>query len=79
MTVLREKYASKTVLANKVYQDYINFRDHVHMNATKWDSLGSFCKVICIDIKISLIDKSFLKRWDEMRWGGRMGMYKVNK
>ena len=45
MTVLREKYGNRTVLANKVYQDYINFRDHIHMNATKWDSLSSFCKV----------------------------------
>jgi DNA/RNA-binding protein KIN17 len=32
------------VLANKVYQEYIAFKEHIHMNATKWNSLSEFCK-----------------------------------
>ena len=38
---LRRK-GGRTVNANHVYTAYIADREHVHMNATKWDSLSSF-------------------------------------
>ena len=30
--------------ANNVYQEYINDRDHVHMNSTQWETLTEFVK-----------------------------------
>ncbi|CAO3657216.1 unnamed protein product [Mucor hiemalis] len=32
------------VFANKVYQEYIAHKEHIHMNATRWNSLTEFCK-----------------------------------
>jgi len=32
------------VPANKIYQDYISYRDHLHMNATQWETLTDFVK-----------------------------------
>ncbi|KAG1445726.1 hypothetical protein G6F56_009814 [Rhizopus delemar] len=39
-------HGTKRVLANSVYMDYIAQKDHVHMNATKWNSLSEFCKAM---------------------------------
>ena len=47
MTLLRISHGSKSVDANKFYQEYIsNDRDHVHMNSTKWSSLTLFVKYL---------------------------------
>jgi DNA/RNA-binding protein KIN17 len=32
-----------TVLANKVYQEYIADKNHIRMNSTNWTSLTGFC------------------------------------
>lgn len=42
--LLKRQFGTKRVPANRVYQDYIADRDHIHMNATKWLSLTSFVK-----------------------------------
>ncbi|KAG1462514.1 hypothetical protein G6F46_004823 [Rhizopus delemar] len=42
--LLSRSHGTKRVLANRVYMDYIAQRDHVHMNATKWNTLSEFCK-----------------------------------
>ncbi|GAN06518.1 zinc finger protein rts2 [Mucor ambiguus] len=42
--ILSRRHGTKRVLANKVYQEYIAFKEHIHMNATKWNSLSEFCK-----------------------------------
>ncbi|KAG0739341.1 hypothetical protein G6F22_009465 [Rhizopus arrhizus] len=42
--LLSRGHGTKRVLANRVYMDYIAQRDHIHMNATKWNSLSEFCK-----------------------------------
>lgn len=44
LEILRRQYGTKRVLANRVYQDYIADRHHLHMNATKWLSLTGFVK-----------------------------------
>jgi len=42
--ILRRQYPEKRVHANVVYQQYINDRDHIHMNSTCWVTLTSFVK-----------------------------------
>lgn len=34
---------TKRVLANRVYQEYIGDKHHIHMNATIWTNLTAFC------------------------------------
>lgn len=47
VTLLRVSHGSKSVDANKFYQEYIaNDRDHVHMNSTKWSTLTLFVKFL---------------------------------
>lgn len=44
LEILRRQYGTKRVLANRVYQEYISDRNHLHMNATRWLSLTGFVK-----------------------------------
>lgn len=41
-SLIKTRYRSKRVKANKVYQEYISDRNHLHMNATTWSSLAEF-------------------------------------
>ncbi|XP_074649981.1 DNA/RNA-binding protein KIN17-like [Tubulanus polymorphus] len=40
--LLKRRFGTKRVNANQVYQEYISYREHVHMNATKWLTLTEF-------------------------------------
>ncbi|CAH2062153.1 unnamed protein product, partial [Iphiclides podalirius] len=44
LELLSRQFGTKRVNANKVYQDYISNRDHLHMNATQWETLTDFVK-----------------------------------
>ncbi|XKL61400.1 hypothetical protein PGB90_008457 [Kerria lacca] len=44
LDLLKRQFGTKRVLANKVYQEYINDRQHTHMNATQWETLTEFVK-----------------------------------
>ncbi|MCO5599841.1 hypothetical protein L7F22_053948 [Adiantum nelumboides] len=44
MSLLSRRFGTARVNANKVYQEYIQERHHLHMNATKWVSLSEFVK-----------------------------------
>ncbi|KAL1518278.1 hypothetical protein ABEB36_001922 [Hypothenemus hampei] len=44
ISILRRQFGSKRVSANRVYQEYISDRDHVHMNGTRWVTLTGFVK-----------------------------------
>ncbi|KAM3955295.1 kin17 DNA and RNA binding protein [Aphomia sociella] len=44
LELLKRQFGTKRVNANKVYQDYISNRDHLHMNATMWETLTEFVK-----------------------------------
>jgi DNA/RNA-binding protein KIN17 len=46
MTLLRTRHMTNRVQANKVYNEYIQDKDHVHMNATRWVTLGGFVATI---------------------------------
>lgn len=42
MDILRRQFGTKRIKANKVYQQVIAQKDHVHMNATRWHTLTGF-------------------------------------
>lgn len=44
LTILRRQFGTKRVNANKVYQEYISDKDHVHMNGTRWVTLTGFVR-----------------------------------
>lgn len=46
LQILRRQFGTKRVAANKVYQEYISDRHHLHMNSTKWHSLSEFVKYL---------------------------------
>ncbi|GBE83260.1 domain of Kin17 curved DNA-binding protein-domain-containing protein [Sparassis latifolia] len=42
--LLSRRFGTKRVKANNVYQEYIQDRSHLHMNATRWVTLTEFVK-----------------------------------
>ncbi|KAI3651090.1 hypothetical protein MP228_004571 [Amoeboaphelidium protococcarum] len=42
VSLLSRRYGTTRVWANKVYQEYISDRNHLHMNATCWSTLSGF-------------------------------------
>ncbi|CAE6490219.1 unnamed protein product [Rhizoctonia solani] len=44
VTLLSRRFGTKRVRANQVYQEYIQDKHHLHMNATRWVTLAGFCK-----------------------------------
>ncbi|NXO92431.1 KIN17 protein, partial [Certhia brachydactyla] len=44
LELLRRRFGTKRVHNNIVYNEYISHRDHVHMNATRWETLTDFTK-----------------------------------
>lgn len=44
LELLRRQFGTKRVHANRVYQDYISDRNHLHMNSTQWETLTEFVK-----------------------------------
>ncbi|XP_063925771.1 DNA/RNA-binding protein KIN17 [Zophobas morio] len=44
LQILRRQFGTKRVNANRVYQEYISDRNHLHMNATRWVTLTGFVK-----------------------------------
>ncbi|TPX36509.1 hypothetical protein SmJEL517_g01353 [Synchytrium microbalum] len=46
LKLLSRRYNSRRVHANLVYQEYISDREHLHMNATRWNSLGAFVQYL---------------------------------
>ncbi|KDN41743.1 hypothetical protein RSAG8_07274, partial [Rhizoctonia solani AG-8 WAC10335] len=44
VTLLSRRFGTKRVRANQVYQEFIQDKNHLHMNATRWVTLTEFCK-----------------------------------
>ncbi|KAH7337069.1 domain of Kin17 curved DNA-binding protein-domain-containing protein [Rhizoctonia solani] len=44
VTLLSRRFGTKRVRANQVYQEFIQDKHHLHMNATRWVTLTEFCK-----------------------------------
>lgn len=43
---LRRRHGTKRMRATHVYNEYIQDKMHVHMNATQWETLGSFVQYL---------------------------------
>ncbi|KAJ3066086.1 hypothetical protein HDU98_010594, partial [Podochytrium sp. JEL0797] len=52
--VLSLSHGTKRVNANVVYQEYIADRNHIHMNATCWNSLAGFVRTLADEGTITL-------------------------
>ncbi|XP_039225451.1 DNA/RNA-binding protein KIN17 [Crotalus tigris] len=44
LELLRRRFGTKRVHNNIVYNEYISHREHIHMNATQWETLTDFTK-----------------------------------
>lgn len=44
LDILRRQFGTKRVSANRVYQEYISDRNHLHMNSTRWVTLTGYVK-----------------------------------
>lgn len=44
LDTLSHRHGTKRVSANRVYQEYIGDKHHIHMNSTCWSSLTGLCK-----------------------------------
>uniref|UniRef100_A0A1I8NZB3 DNA/RNA-binding protein Kin17 WH-like domain-containing protein n=1 Tax=Stomoxys calcitrans TaxID=35570 RepID=A0A1I8NZB3_STOCA len=44
MELLRRRFGTKRTNANKIYQEYIADKNHIHMNATRWLTLSDYVK-----------------------------------
>ncbi len=42
--LLKRRFNTKRVHINIVYQEYISWREHTHMNSTQWETLTDFAK-----------------------------------
>ncbi|CAF88923.1 unnamed protein product, partial [Tetraodon nigroviridis] len=44
LELLRRRFGTKRVHNNIIYNEYISDRQHIHMNATRWETLTDFTK-----------------------------------
>ncbi|XP_039554202.1 DNA/RNA-binding protein KIN17-like [Passer montanus] len=44
LELLRRRFGTRRVHNNIVYNEYISHREHIHMNATQWETLTDFTK-----------------------------------
>ncbi|XP_033370573.1 DNA/RNA-binding protein KIN17-like [Parus major] len=44
LELLRRRFGTKRVHNNILYNEYISHREHIHMNATRWETLTDFTK-----------------------------------
>ncbi|KAJ3205171.1 DNA/RNA-binding protein kin17 [Entophlyctis luteolus] len=54
MKILSLSHGTKRVHANVVYQEYIQDKNHIHMNATCWNSLNGFVRTLASQGRIIL-------------------------
>lgn len=54
LTHLRVNHGEKPITANKVYNEFIQDRDHIHMNATQFTSLNKFIQHLSKEGKIRI-------------------------
>lgn len=57
LSQLRMSHGEKRVNANRFYNEYIQNKEHVHMNATQWASLSAFVKHLA-DKKICKVEET---------------------
>ena len=65
VTLLKSRHNTQRVRANAVYNEYIQDKDHVHMNATRWVTLTGFIMTLgkAGTVKVDEDDKGFWISW----------------
>ncbi|RSH93142.1 hypothetical protein EHS25_007495 [Saitozyma podzolica] len=69
VTLLRTRHQTNRVQANKVYNEYIQDKHHVHMNATRWVTLSGFVQTLgkAGTVKVEEDDKGIWITWIDNR------------
>lgn len=62
MSILSHRHSSAKIDANKVYNEYIQDKSHIHMNATIWTSLGEFVKYLGRNSYVTVFETE--RGWD---------------
>ena len=59
------RFGTKRVFANRVYQEFIQDKNHLHMNATRWVTLTEFVKHLgrCGIARVDETDKGWFLAW----------------
>ncbi|KAL0062328.1 hypothetical protein AAF712_010812 [Marasmius tenuissimus] len=65
VSLLSRRFGTKRVFANRVYQEYIADKGHLHMNATRWVTLTEFIKHLGRTgvAKVDETDKGWFIAW----------------
>lgn len=65
LVLLSRRWGTKRVRANQVYQEYIQDKDHLHMNSTRWVSLTEFIKYLgrAGIVHVDETEKGFFISW----------------
>lgn len=58
MHLMETRYRSQRVLANIVYRDVISDRNHIHMNATVWETLSQFVSYLEKSKKVRVVERT---------------------
>ena len=79
--LLSRRFGTKRVHANVVYQEYIGFKEHIHMNSTRWHTLTGFVKwlgkqSICV---VDETEKGWFIQWIDRNWETIQKQEAVNK
>jgi hypothetical protein len=64
LETLRRRHGTQRMNANNVYQEVIQDKHHIHMNSTKWASLGDFVQYL--GKKVSDIMSPVSTRWQDV-------------
>jgi len=69
MRLLSHRYSSKFVNANHVYNEYIQDKNHVHMNATRWSSLAGFVQTMAREglLEAQETEGGWMVKWVDRR------------
>ncbi|KAJ3283034.1 hypothetical protein HDU76_008541 [Blyttiomyces sp. JEL0837] len=65
LKILSRSHGTKRTHVNVVYQEYISDRNHIHMNATRWNSLSEFAKAMAREglVEVDETEKGVFVRW----------------
>jgi DNA/RNA-binding protein KIN17 len=60
-----DRFGTKRVFANRVYQEFIGDKSHMHMNSTRWVTLTEFCKHLgrCGIARVDETEKGWFIAW----------------
>jgi len=69
LNLLSRRFGTRRVGANTVYQEYISDRNHLHMNATIWNTLTDFVKYLGKEgiCEVEETEKGWFIKWIDRR------------